>query len=102
MSVLEAWAYELPVLMTEACNLPEGFAEGAALRIAPAPAQLASDLEKALVFAPERLAAIGSAGRRLVSARFGWEGIARGHTEVYSWMMRGAPRDDAPAVVTFI
>ena len=33
MSVLEAWAYGLPVLMTDKCNLPEGFAAGAAVRI---------------------------------------------------------------------
>ena len=33
MSVLEAWAYGLPVLMTEQCNIPEDFAAGAALRI---------------------------------------------------------------------
>ena len=25
MAVLEAWAYGLPVLMTDHCNLPEGF-----------------------------------------------------------------------------
>ena len=25
MSILEAWAYELPVVMTDYCNLPEGF-----------------------------------------------------------------------------
>jgi glycosyltransferase involved in cell wall biosynthesis len=33
MSVLEAWSYRLPVLMTEHCNLPEGFAADAAIRI---------------------------------------------------------------------
>ena len=33
MSVLEAWAYGLPVLMTEECNLPEGFAAQAAIKI---------------------------------------------------------------------
>jgi len=33
MSVLEAWAYRLPVLMTHHCNLPEAFAVNAALHI---------------------------------------------------------------------
>jgi hypothetical protein len=33
MSVLEAWSYGLPVVMTPECNLPEGFACGAALEI---------------------------------------------------------------------
>jgi glycosyltransferase involved in cell wall biosynthesis len=30
LAVLEAWAHGLPVLMTPHCNLPEGFARGAA------------------------------------------------------------------------
>ena len=29
MAVLEAWSHGCPVLMTRACNLPEGFAEAA-------------------------------------------------------------------------
>jgi len=33
MAVLEAWSYRLPVLMTDHCNLPEGFAANAAIRI---------------------------------------------------------------------
>jgi len=33
MSVLEAWAYGLPVVITPECNLPEGFAFQAALEI---------------------------------------------------------------------
>ncbi len=35
MTVLEAWAYAKPVLMTDECNLPEGFGAQAALRIQP-------------------------------------------------------------------
>ena len=33
MAILEAWAHEKPVLMTDACNLPEGFAARAAIRL---------------------------------------------------------------------
>jgi hypothetical protein len=43
-TVLEAWAHRLPVLMTAACNLPEGFASGAALEISSEPAQLAQSM----------------------------------------------------------
>ena len=35
MAVLEAWSYSLPVFMTHECNLPEGFDEGAAIKIQP-------------------------------------------------------------------
>lgn len=101
MSVLEAWAFSLPVLMTEACNLPEGFQECAALRISTTPERLAKELEQALESAPERLAAMGRAGHRLVVKRFDWQPIAKQHAEVYSWMLAGVPRSDAPAAVTF-
>jgi glycosyltransferase involved in cell wall biosynthesis len=37
MAVLEAWAHAKPVLMTPECNLPEGFATGAALQIGTTP-----------------------------------------------------------------
>jgi glycosyltransferase involved in cell wall biosynthesis len=45
MSVLEAWAYRLPVLMTDHCNLPEGFAHHAALRIGTDVASIAEGLQ---------------------------------------------------------
>jgi glycosyltransferase involved in cell wall biosynthesis len=35
MVVLEAWAHSLPVLMTPQCNLPEGFAARAAIKVEP-------------------------------------------------------------------
>lgn len=37
MSVLEAWAYELPVVMTDYCNIPEGFNHKCAVRVEPTP-----------------------------------------------------------------
>ena len=44
MVVLEAWAYGKPVLMTPECNLPEGFAVSAAIRIETNPKALREDL----------------------------------------------------------
>ena len=46
MSVLEAWAYQLPVVMTDFCNLPEGFEAGAAIRIEPDAESVFQGLEK--------------------------------------------------------
>lgn len=94
MSVLEAWAYELPVLMTSECNLPEGFARDAAIEIVTDPSALASSLVSALC---ERdLAPLGEAGRRLVEERFSWPRVAREHLAVYRWMIEGG---EAPACV---
>jgi len=98
MSVLEAWAYKLPVLMTDGCHLPEGFAAGAAARITTDPADLATRLEMMLsASSAEALAEMGQRGRRLVEADFGWPEIARRHAEVYRWMIGGG--SEPPACV---
>jgi poly(glycerol-phosphate) alpha-glucosyltransferase len=46
MAVLEAWAYGKPVLMTPECNLPEGFAANAAIRIETNPESIAQGLSE--------------------------------------------------------
>jgi hypothetical protein len=44
MAILEAWASGLPVVMTPQCNLLDGFAEGAAIRIDTNPESIADGL----------------------------------------------------------
>nr|WP_272917397.1 glycosyltransferase [Alteraurantiacibacter buctensis] len=75
MAVLEAWAHGLPVIMTQACNLPEGFAAGAAVEVTTDPAQMATVLARVLAD-DSALAAMGAAGRRLALERFAWDTIA--------------------------
>lgn len=87
MSVLEAWAYGLPVFMTDACNLPEGFSEAAAVRLEMDPPILASTLAKNLQRGD--LQDYGRSGRRLVEERFDWAKLAAQHDEVYRWMLDG-------------
>jgi glycosyltransferase involved in cell wall biosynthesis len=99
ISVLEAWSYQLPVLMTEACNLPEGFGENAALRISTDPPNLARELAAALGLEPERLAEIGAAGHRLAADRFHWREIARRHVEVYRFMIGSGEGATPPSSV---
>jgi poly(glycerol-phosphate) alpha-glucosyltransferase len=87
MSVLEAWAYRLPVLMTAECNLPEGFEIGAAIRVTNEPDALADQL--ATVLFDTDLPPLGEAGRSLVEDRFSWSSVAARHLEVYRWMVNG-------------
>ena len=96
MSLLEAWAYRLPVLMTGECNLPEGFSRGAAVKITTDPAEMAEALVAALL--DHDLTTMGAAGRALVEERFRWGRIAEQHLEVYNWMLRGG---EAPTCVQF-
>jgi poly(glycerol-phosphate) alpha-glucosyltransferase len=92
MSVLEAWAYRLPVLMTDQCNLPEGFSANAALRIGTDVASI-SDGMATLVRSPiADLRCLGQNGRRLVELRFTWPQVVRQVKEVYAWVLGGGKR----------
>ncbi|NNC72767.1 MAG: glycosyltransferase [Sphingomonadaceae bacterium] len=94
MSILEAWSYGLPVLMTEQCNLPEGFAAGAALRIDNDPAKLARQLEDYLALSDDRLSEIGEAGRAMVAADFSWDSIVDQYLALYDWLHGVAERPE--------
>lgn len=103
MAVLEAWAYGLPVLMTEHCNLPEGFEHNAAIRIGTDPESIAEGLRHlfALPAAGNRplttsLQSLGQSGRKLVESRFTWPQVARQMKELYQWVLA---RGDTPAFV---
>jgi len=108
MSVLEAWAYGLPVLMTPECNLPEGFAAGAAVRIGAEDAKKAEcgklkaescgniegGLHALFEMSDVDRAAMGERGRRLVEERFTWTKVAAQMKEVYEWVLGAGPRPD--------
>jgi poly(glycerol-phosphate) alpha-glucosyltransferase len=97
MAVLEAWSYGLPVAMTAACNLPEGFAAGAAGEIGVEPDLLANHLADFLSMKPSDLSAIGERGAELVRTRFSWERASQSFTDVYIWMRGGG---QMPSCVT--
>ncbi len=92
MAVLEAWAYGLPVLMTDHCNLPEGFAIGAAIRIPTEAPGIAGGIGELFQGSPRDLEAMGEAGRALVEGQFTWPKVAAQMKEVYEWMLGGGTR----------
>jgi glycosyltransferase involved in cell wall biosynthesis len=82
MTVLEAWSYGLPVLMTSACNLPKGFTAGAAFEIATDPSRMAAAMA-AILDDEQGLADAGVRGRALVEADHGWMSIGRATIAAY-------------------
>ena len=84
MAVLEAWSYGLPVLMTDACHLPEGFAANAAIRIDPTPESIATGLSRLIsVMSDTEREAMGARGRVLVEERFSWDRISTEMCKIY-------------------
>jgi poly(glycerol-phosphate) alpha-glucosyltransferase len=98
MVVLEAWAYAKPVLMTAACNLPEGFRARAALQIGTAAEEMLPGLQQMTGMEPEQRTAMGRNGRDLVAQNFSWEKIGKEMRRVCQWVVHGG---EAPASVRF-
>jgi poly(glycerol-phosphate) alpha-glucosyltransferase len=94
MSVLEAWAYGLPVLMTPECNLPEGFSSGAGLEIRSGEGSFQSSdfsfqhgLRALLEMSDAERAAMGMRGRRLVEKRFTWPKVSAQMRQLYEELL---------------
>jgi poly(glycerol-phosphate) alpha-glucosyltransferase len=98
MVILEAWARGKPVLMTPECNLPEGFATGAAIRIHPHPNGIQEGLQTLFEMSESERRTMGLCGQKLVSERFTWPKVAFQMRDVYNWVLGGGP---PPSTVGF-
>lgn len=92
MAVLEGWSFGLPVLMTPACNLPEGMAAGAALSAEPTPGALAQGILQLAAMDTAGRREMGGHGRRLVADQFTPQAVAAQMAQVYEWLLGGGPR----------
>ena len=91
MSVLEAWAYGLPVVMTPECHLPEGFASQAALEIRNGKMGDSkwSGLHQMLDMSDSDRIEMGRRGRRLVEEKFTWPKVAAQMKAIYEEILGG-------------
>ena len=87
MTVLEAWSYSLPVLMTEYCNIPEGFKHNAAIKINPNAKSIAEGLTKLYNLSDNELKLYGTNGYNLVINKFQWPQIAIETMELYKYLL---------------
>ncbi len=89
MSLLEASAYGLPLVMTPQCNFPEALDAEAAIAISPDVHGIISGLNRLLEMTHTELDSMGNRGRRLVETCFAWPTVALQVSSVYSWMVGG-------------
>lgn len=95
MSVLEAWSYSLPVVMTAECNIPDGFATGAAVEVRPEVGSVAEGLKSFFSLPGPERRAMGLKGRSLVETRFSWPRIAADMVGVYEWVLGQGPEPES-------
>jgi glycosyltransferase involved in cell wall biosynthesis len=92
MAVLEAWAAAKPVLMSDQCNLPDGFTTGAAIRLEAAPHRIAAGLSQLFRMRGSELRQMGARGRALVASRYTWRSAAAELKLVYAWVLGLGPK----------
>ncbi len=76
MAVLEGWAAGAPTIMTAECNLPEGFAAGAAIESGESRAAIAHALDLALQLSEADWQAMSGNARALAAGPFSSEAVA--------------------------
>ncbi|MGB7655204.1 MAG: glycosyltransferase [Novosphingobium sp.] len=92
MSVLDSWAAGVPSLMTRHCNLPEGFAAGAALDCGDRPESIVPVLEQVLTMAEPEWHQMARAAHDLASGPFSSRVIAARWASAYRSAMTVGPR----------
>ncbi len=91
MSILEALACRLPVLLTPGCHFPEAVAAGAAVSVEPTIVDTTRGLQELLAKSPAELRTMGERGRELVESRYQWDTVAQETLTLYSWLISGGP-----------
>ena len=87
MTVLEAWSWGLPVLMTPECNLPEGASANAAIMMMPDVDSIADAMRRLIAMTDLEREAMGKNGCRLVAEHFQWTRAAEQMADVYDWAL---------------
>ena len=98
MSVLEAWSYKLPSLITPQCNIPAGFTADATLRINTTVSSIRDGLRDLFTMSVSDRTRLGERAYDLVDMQFAWVQIGKQMTAVYNWMLGGG---EAPECVNF-
>ncbi len=92
LAILEAWAAAVPAIMTGECNLPEGFAGGAALECGYDAATIAPVLAQALAMDDAKWRAMAGAALQLAVTTFSPAAVAAQWAEAYrSAIAAGSP-----------
>ncbi len=84
MSILESLAGGLPVLISNACNMPEVEQANAGRIVPPDRISIAAALRLLVALSPEELRELGNNGRALVRERFDWSSLIPRYRKMYA------------------
>ncbi|MBX3395592.1 MAG: glycosyltransferase [Phycisphaerae bacterium] len=88
MSILEAMAAGLPVIISDSCNMPEVEEHGAGRVVAPERRSIASALRQMVGISDEERRQMGLRGRELICKRYCWPVVIPRYVEMYREVCR--------------
>ncbi len=89
VSVLEALGMGLPVIVTDACNMPEVEENRCGWQVSVSGDSLVKALQELLSNNPAENHVLGCRGAELIQDRYTWPKVARQMAEVYAWIQDG-------------
>lgn len=89
MAILESWAAATPTIMSDACNLSEGFTSNGALRCGTTPEAIAATIEQAFAFDNARWLILSQNARALAAGTFSASAIADHWVQTYHRAIAG-------------
>lgn len=94
LTVLEAWSWNLPVVMTPQCNIPQGFQYEAAIKIMDDIKSCTDGLLCLFCMSAEKLEEMGNNGFKLVKEQFCWDIAAKRMYKLYQWLLGQCEKPD--------
>lgn len=88
MTVLEAWSWKKPVLITPHCHFPEAYEASAAIYIDDNVESVKQGLLTLFAMNKEELSDMGKNGYELVCNNYTWDKAAEKLIAVYEWLLR--------------
>ncbi len=92
MAILEALAARVPVLATTACHFAELAQAEAGVIVEPTEEGVTLGLRNLFERSEADRATLAGNGRKLVEARYTWDGVAAQLAEVYDWVIGNGPK----------
>lgn len=94
MTVLEAWSWHKPSLITPHCHLPEGYQHNAAIYIEDNIESVEQGLVKLFTMETDELQIMGDNAYKLVKDQFTWEAAAKKLLLTYEWVLGNVEKPD--------
>ena len=90
MTIIEAMAARLPVLISNACNMPEVAEQRAGCVVEPERRSIAAALRELIGLSDDERRAMGDRGREMAKARFDWAGLIPKYRQMYANVVGGS------------